>query len=128
MNDKKTDLTQQSATPRKTPIALIILFLLSFASYPLLFFVFLLGAAAAVNGLDETPYRTAFTAIVEGFTMIPIIPVSLGIELLFFMTVVMNKLNVEKKKMRTVILIVMSVFTLISLIAFTVLWFRQLTR
>lgn len=128
MNDKKTNLTQQTNTPRKTPIALIVLFILSLAAYPFLIFVFLLAVAAAGNELDKTPCITAVIGIAELFTMMPVIPVSLGIELLFALTVVMNKLNVEKKKMQTIILIVMSIFTLISLIAFTVLWFRQLTR
>lgn len=125
MNDKKTDLTQRTNTPRKTPIVLKVLFILSLAAYPFLIFVFLLAVAAAGNELDKTPCITAFIGIVELFTMIPVIPICLGIELLFAMTEIMNKLNVEKKKMRTVILIVMSAFTLISLIAFTVLRFRE---
>lgn len=127
MNTKKNAPTQQTPSQRKTPIVLIILFCMSFAPYPILFLAYLIAAAAAANGLYKFPCLTAFIAIVEFFIMIPIIPVCLGIELLFAMTVIMNKLNIEKKKMRTVILSVMSVFTLISLIAFIILWFRQLT-
>ena len=98
---------------------------MSFAPYPILFLAYLIAAAA--NGLYKFPCLKAFIAIIELFTMIPIIPVCLGIELLFAMTVIMNKLNIEKKKMRTVILSIMSAFTLISLIAFIIPWFRQLT-
>lgn len=127
MNYKKNDPAQQTSSQRKTPIVLIILFCMSFVPYPILFLAYLIAAAAAVNTLLKSPYLTAFISIVEFFIMIPVIPVCLGIELLFAMTVIMNKLNIEKKKMRTVILSVMSVFTLISLIAIIILWFRQLT-
>lgn len=127
MNYKKNDPAQQTPSQRKPPIVLIILFCMSFVPYPILFLAYLIAAAAAVNTLLKSPYLTAFISIVEFFIMIPVIPVCLGIELLFAMTVIMNKLNIEKKKMRTVILSVMSVFTLISLIAIIILWFRQLT-